>query len=1129
MNFSAIFISRPVATTLLTIGIAFAGSLAFLRLSVAPLPQVDFPTLMIQASMSGASPDVMAATVAAPLERHLGFIADVTEMTSRSSLGSTQITLQFALNRDIDGAARDVEAAINAARADLPSNLRSNPTYRKYNPSDSPILLMVLTSETRTAGQLYDSAATVFQQKLSQIEGVGNVDVGGSSLPAVRIELNPDALAHYGIGLEDVRAALAAANANSPKGAIEEGNRHFQIYTNDQATHAADYRGLVVAYRNNRPTLLSDISEVNDSVQSLRNAGSINGKSAVTLVIYKQPGANVIQTVDRIKAILPVLKASMPGGTEMIVTGDRTSTIRASLADTEQTLEIAVVLVILVVFVFLRDERAMLIPGVMVPISIIGTFAAMYLFGYSLNNFSLMALTIATGFVVDDAVVVLENISRHMEMGRSRMQAALEGTKEVAFTVFSISLSLIGVFLPILLMGGIIGRLFREFTITLSVAVIISLVLSLTATPMMCSRLLRREKRVGSNWFSRVTESGFQQMLRFYDATLRWSLRHSLLIFLVLVGSTALNFYLFNVVPKGFFPQQVSGTLLGGAQADPAISFQLMRKKLEQIQTMVQSDPAVDSVVANTGGRQTNSGNVWVTLKPLQQRDSVTAVTARLREKLAQVSGARLYLQPMQDIHIGGRQSLSQYQFTLQADDTSQVLTWTPKLVDALRKRPELTDLNSDQQQNGLQADLRIDRLTMGRFGLLPSAVDNTLYDAFGERQVSTIYNAMNQYAVVMEVAPEYWQNPETLRKLYVSTSGQVASGTQASNAVSGTVTNGSSASPGPTSSATGASTGTSNSVTGTAISNSARNQTTNAIAAKGKSSASSGAAVSTEVESMIPLAAFSHYVFDHAPLSVNHQGLFVASTISFNLEPQYSLSDAVAAIRTTIDQIQMPGAIHGTFAGTANAFQSSLKDEPILILAALAAVYVILGILYESYIHPLTILSTLPSATLGALIALQLFNLEFSIIAMLGMILLIGIVKKNAIMMVDFALQAEREEQLSSYDAICRASLVRFRPIMMTTFAAILGALPLVIASGDGSELRRPLGVSIIGGLIISQILTLYTTPVIYLYLDRLRLWFRGGNSPKQWKIVRSMTMFRRRKITRARAVRERIEHSKQ
>lgn len=1075
MKFSEIFISRPVATTLLMVGIAFAGVLAFVRLSVAPLPQVDFPTLMIQASMSGASPDVMAATVAAPLERHLGFISDVTEMTSRSSLGSTQITLQFALSRDIDGAARDVEAAINAARADLPSNLRSNPTYRKYNPSDSPILLMVLTSSTRTSGQLYDSAATVLQQKLSQIEGVGNVDVGGSSLPAVRVELNPDALAHYGIGLEDVRAALASANANSPKGAIEEGNRHFQIYTNDQATHASDYRGLVVAYRNNRATLLSDIAAVNDSVQSLRNAGSINGKSAVTLVIYKQPGANVIQTVDRIKSILPVLKASLPGGTEMIVTGDRTSTIRASLSDTGQTLVIAVVLVVLVVFVFLRDERAMLIPGAMVPISIIGTFAAMYLFGYSLNNFSLMALTIATGFVVDDAVVVLENIARHMELGRSRLQAALEGTKEVAFTVFSISLSLIGVFLPILLMGGIIGRLFREFTITLSVAVMISLVLSLTATPMMCSKLLRQEKTLPTNWFSRITESCFNRMFRFYDETLRWSLRHSLLIFLVLLGSTALNFYLFNVVPKGFFPQQDSGTLLGGVQGDPGISFQLMRKKLEQIQTIVQNDPAVDSVVANTGGRQTNSGNVWVTLKPLQERDSVAVVTARLREKLAQVSGARLYLQPMQEIRIGGRQSLSQYQFTLQADDTSQVLTWTPKLVEALRKCPELTDLNSDQQQNGLQADLKIDRLTIGRFGLLPSAVDNTLYDAFGERQVSTIYNAMNQYAVVMEVAPEYWQNPDTLKKLYVSTAGQIASGTQSSNAVSGTFISGST------------------SIVRNGKSNSARNQATNAIATKGKSSASSGAAVTTQVESMIPLAAFSHYEFDHAPLSVNHQGVFVASTISFNLAPEYSLSDAVTAIRKTIDQIQMPGAIHGTFAGTANAFQSSLKDEPILILAALAAVYVILGILYESYIHPLTILSTLPSATLGALIALLLFNMEFSIIAMLGMILLIGIVKKNAIMMVDFALQAEREEQLTSYDAICKASLVRFRPIMMTTFAAILGALPLVIASGAGSELRRPLGVSIIGGLVISQILTLYTTPVIYLYLDRLRLWLSG------------------------------------
>jgi multidrug efflux pump len=1082
MHFSEIFIRRPVATTLLTIGVAFAGLLALLHLSVAPLPQVDFPTVMIQASMSGASPDVMAATVAAPLERHLGFIADVTEMTSRSSLGQTQITLQFALDRDIDGAARDVEAAINAARADLPSNLRSNPTYRKYNPSDAPILLVALTSATRTAGQLYDTAATVLQQKLSQIEGVGNVDVGGSSLPAVRVELNPDALSQYGIGLEDVRAALAAANANSPKGAVDVGDRQFQVYTNDQATHAADYRDLVVAYRNNRATLLSDVAQVNDSVQSLRYAGSSNGKPAVTLVVYKQPGANVIQTVDRIKAILPFLKASLPGGTDMVITGDRTATIRTSLADTEQTLVIAIVLVILVVLLFLRDTRAMLIPGVMVPISIIGTFSAMYLLGYSLNNLSLMALTIATGFVVDDAVVVLENISRHMELGRSRFQAALVGTKEVAFTVFSISLSLIGVFLPILLMGGIIGRFFREFTMTLSVAVMISLVLSLTATPMMCSKLLRRRRVERANWFSRVSEGFFKRMLGFYEATLRWSLKHSFLILLILIASTVLNFHLFNVVPKNFFPDQDAGILIGGIQADSAISFQLMRKKMEEIQTIVQNDPAVDSVVANTGGRQTNSGNVWVTLKPLQERDPVGIVAARLRAKLVRVSGARLFLFPMQDIRVGGRISLSQYQYSLQADDTSELLAWTPKLLTALRERPELTDLNSDQQQNGLQADIKFDRLTMRRFGLLPSAIDNTLYDAFGERQVSTIYNAMNQYSVVMEVAPRYWQSPDTLKKLYVSTQGQNASGTESTNAVVGTFSAGSSAS---TNSNGGANTSRSTS--------SSVNQATNSLALGGKSNASSGAAVTTSVESMVPLAAFVHYEFDHAPLSVNHQGLFVASTISFNLAPDYSLSDAVVAFQQAIGKIHMPASIHGTFAGTANAFQSSLKDEPILILAALIAVYVILGILYESYIHPITILSTLPSATLGALIALILFNMEFSIIAMLGMILLIGIVKKNAILMVDFALQAEREELLSSHDAICKACLVRFRPIMMTTFAAILGAFPLVIANGYGSELRRPLGVSIIGGLVISQILTLYTTPVIYLYLDRLRLWFEN------------------------------------
>jgi multidrug efflux pump len=1113
MNFCELFIRRPVATTLLTIGVAFAGVLALFHLSVSPLPQVDFPTLMIQASMSGASPDVMAATVAAPLERHLGFIADVTEMTSRSSLGQTQITLQFALDRDIDGAARDVEAAINAARADLPTNLRSNPTYRKYNPSDAPILLIVLTSATRTGGQLYDTAATILQQKLEQIEGVGDVDVGGGSLPAVRVELNPDALSQYGIGLEDVRAALAAANADSPKGVVEVGDRQFQVYTNDQAIHAADYRDLVVAYRNNRATLLSDIAQVNDSVQSLRYAGIINGKSAVTLVVFKQPGANVIETVDRIKTILPFLKGSLPGGTDMIVTGDRTATIRTSLAATEETLVIAVVLVILVVLLFLRDTRAMLIPGVMVPVSIVGTFSAMYLLGYSLNNLSLMALTIATGFVVDDAVVVVENIARHMEMGRSRLQAALEGTKEVAFTVFSISLSLIGVFLPILLMGGIIGRLFREFTITLSVAVVISLVLSLTATPMMCAKLLRKIRPADSssnalakgeshgaaspakmNWFFRATEACFNWMLSFYEDTLRWSLKHSFLILVILIASTALNFHLFNVVPKSFFPDMDSGTLLGGIQADSQISFQLMLKKMQQIQNIVQADPAVESVVANTGGRQTNSGNVWVTLKPQKDRDPIGVVAARLRAELVQVSGARLFLMPMQDIHIGGRQSLSAYQYSLQADETSEVIEWSPKLLAALRERPELTDLNSDQQQNGLQADIQIDRLTMGRLGLVPNTVDNTLYDAFGERQVSTIYNAMNQYSVVMEVAPQYWQDPETLKKLYVSTAGQTATGTQTTNAVAGTFVGGATTT---TSSSGTLTTGSTSTTSTTRSTSSAVNQATNALAVAGRSSASSGSAVTTSAENMVPLAAFTHYVFDHAPLSVNHQGLFVASTISFNLSPGYSLGDAVTAIQETIAKIHMPATIHGSFAGNANAFQSSLKDEPILILAALIAVYVILGILYESYIHPITILSTLPSATLGALIALILFNMEFSIIAMLGMILLIGIVKKNAIMMVDFALQAEREEKLSSYDAIVKASLVRFRPIMMTTFAAILGAFPLVIANGYGSELRRPLGVSIIGGLVISQILTLYSTPVIYLYLDRLSLWFEKLRHP--------------------------------
>jgi multidrug efflux pump len=1074
MNFIGIFISRPVATTLLTIGVGLAGLFAYPKLAVSPLPQVDFPTIMVQAQMPGASPEVMASSVTAPLERHLGQIADVTEITSQSSQGSARITLQFGLNRDINGAARDVEAAINAAHADLPTSLKSNPSYRKYNPADAPILILALSSRTRTSGQLYDSAATILQQKLSQIEGVGNVDVGGSSLPAVRIELNPSALAHYGIGLEDVRAALASANANSPKGAIEEGDRHYQVYTNDQATHAADYQSLVIAYRNGSPTHLSDVAEVVDSVEDLRNAGSTNGQAAVLLIAFRQPGANVIETVNRIKALVPFLQASLPGDTQITVTGDRTATIRTSLQDTERTLIIAVGLVILVVFVFLRDLRATLIPSVTVPVSIIGTFAAMYLLGYTLNNLTLMALTIATGFVVDDAVVVVENIARHMEAGMSRTRAALLGTQEVAFTVVSITLSLIGVFLPILLMGGLVGRFFREFSITLSVAILISLVLALTTTPVMCSKLLRVKPNHQPGRLSHLSERVMQAMLQVYGRTLRWALRNSLLVLLVLFVTVGLNFYLIITMPKGFFPQQDTGLLVGGIRADASISFQLLRQKLAQLQSIVQTDPAVESVVGYTNS---TSANVFVTLKPLSQRRvSIDQVTARLRVRLSQVAGAQLFLVPMQDVRIGGRQSLAQYQFTLQGDNTQEIYEWAPKLTAALQRRPELTDVNSDQQQNALETDLVIDRPTAARLGLDPSGIDNTLYDAFGQRQVSTIYNAMNQYHVVMEVAPKYSQSPETLKDVYVSTSGNSASGSQKTNAVAGTVTSGSNSSSNAASIA----------------SDSARNQANNSIANTGRSSASSGAAVTTNAETMVPLGSVAAYGSGHAPVAVNHQGAFVASTISFNLPPGESLSDATVVVRQTMDEIRMPVSIHGTFAGVANAFQSSLSNEPVLIVAALAAVYVILGILYESYIHPITILSTLPPASVGALLGLMLFNMEFSIIAMIGVILLIGIVKKNAIMMVDFALQAERRDNLTSDEAIYQACLVRFRPIMMTSCAAILGALPLAFTFGEGSELRQPLGISIVGGMIASQLLTLYSTPVIYLYLDRLRLWLR-------------------------------------
>jgi multidrug efflux pump len=1079
MNPSEIFIRRPVATTLLTIAIALAGAIAFFKLPVSPLPQVDFPTISVTATLPGASPETVSTSVATPLERHLGSIADVTEMTSQSSVGNVRITLQFGLNRDIDGAARDVQAAINAARADLPTSLRSNPTYRKVNPADSPILIMALTSETKSPGQLYDSAASVLQQKLSQVEGVGQVTVSGSSLPAVRVELNPNALSKYTIGLEDVRAALSSANANSPKGALDDGDRRFQVYTNDQARQADQYRSLVIAYRNGAAVRVSDVGEVLDSVENLRNLGLYNAKPAVLLIIYRQPNANIIDVCDRIQALIPELKASISSDIELTIANERTATIRASLDDTELTLVVAVALVVLVVFLFLRNWRATIIPGVAVPVSLIGTFGAMYLLGYSLDILSLMALTIATGFVVDDAIVMLENISRHVEEGMPRFQAALQGAREVGFTIVSMSLSLVAVFLPILLMGGIVGRLFREFALTLSISILISMVISLTTTPMMCAIMIRHQPSTEQGRFFRALEYGFDATLRGYERTLAWALRHSLVMMLILALTIAFNFYLFAIVPKGFIPSQDTGDVIGGIRADQSISFQSMKDKLTRFQQIVTADPAVSTVVGFTGGGSTNSGFVFVALKPLAERKlSTDQVIARLRPQLTDVAGAQLFLQGAQDVRAGGRQSNATYQFTLQGEDLEELYTWAPKLAEALKHIPEVTDVDSDQQQGGLEIDLTIDRDTASRLDLSLAGVDNTLYDAFGQRQVSTIYNALNQYHVVMEVAPQYWQSPETLKQIFVSTSGGSVNGTASTNAVAGTVV--SSTNPNSTSAAT-------------ISTDVARNQASNSLANTGRGSASTGAAVSTTGETMVPLAAFAKFGPGSTPIQVNHQGHFVATTISFNLPAGVSLSEATEAIYRTMNEIQMPVSIQGSFAGTAALFQASLANEPLLILAALIAVYIVLGVLYESYIHPITILSTLPSAGVGALLALLACNTEFTIIALIGVILLIGIVKKNAIMMIDFALDAERNQGLSSEEAIFQAALKRFRPIMMTTMAAALGALPLAVSAGEGAELREPLGISIVGGLLVSQVLTLYTTPVVYLYLDRFRLRILG------------------------------------
>jgi multidrug efflux pump len=1022
MNISKPFIERPVATTLLTVAIALAGAVAYNKLPVSPLPQVDFPTISVNASLPGASPETMASAVATPLERQFGRIAAVTEMTSSSSLGGCSITLQFALDRDINAAARDVQAGIAAARGYLPSNLPSNPNYRKVNPADAPIFQIALTSDVLSKGQMYDAASTIMAQKLSQIKGVGQVFTYGSSLPSVRVELNPMTLNKYGIGLEDVRSTLNTANANVPKGHFSDGERMWEVGSSDQIFKAKDYIPLIVAYRNGSAVRVSDVGEVVDSVEDLRNAGYANGKPSVLVTVNRQPGANIIDTVDQIRAALPQLKAAIPQTIDLTVTQDQTVTIRASVRDVEITLAISVVLVILVVFVFLRSVRTTFIPSVAVPVSLIGTFGVMYLCGYSLDNLSLMALTISTGFVVDDAIVVIENITRYLEEGMRPFAAALKGAEEIGFTVLTISMSLIAVFIPLLLMGGIVGRLFREFSVVLSVAIGVSMLVSLTTTPMMCAYLLREHEEHG--WMYRTSERAFDWIVRMYGKTLDRVLKHPAITLLVLAATVALNVYLFVRVPKGFFPQQDNGRMQGTILGDQDTSFQSMQGILLQMVKIVQADPAIDTVTASTGGSgggggTINQGRVNIQLKPLAERKvSVYDVINRLRPQLARVRGATLILQASQDVRVGGRSAAALYQFTMRGDNLQDLTKYGRPMLEALRKIPIITDANSDQQNNGLQSVVTYDRDSAARFSISPQLIDNVLYDAFGQRQVSTMYTSLNQYHVIMEAAPRFWQDPVFLDQIYV----RAPSGQQ------------------------------------------------------------------------VPLNAFTRFGPSTAPLSVPHQGLFPAVTISFNLAPGVALGEAVDTITQTALTLGLPPTIHTTFAGTAQAYQDSLGSEPYLIAAALATVYIVLGILYESYIHPITILSTLPSAGVGALLALLLFKTDLSLIAMIGIILLIGIVKKNAIMMIDFALAAERGEGMSPRDAIYKACLLRFRPILMTTMSAMLGAVPLASGVGVGAELRRPLGITIIGGLIVSQLLTLYTTPVVYLSLDNLRLrWERG------------------------------------
>ena len=1019
MNISAPFIRRPVATTLLTAGITLVGAIAFNVLPVSPLPQVDFPTISVSASLPGASPDITASSIATPLERQFSHIAGVTEMTSSSSLGSTSITLQFDLSRDIDGAARDVEAAINAARTYLPANLPANPTYRKVNPADAPILILGLTSDKYDKPTLYDEASSVIAQKLSQIAGVGQVSVGGGAGPSVRVEVNPTLLNSHGLTIPNIQSILSQQNAHEPAGQLSDGTTTADIVTNDQISRADQFKSLIVGYNKGAAVRLADVADVSNGAQNIRTAGYLNGTPSITIMIFRQPGANIIDTVDRVKAELPSIQASIPQGIKTTVVLDRTTTIRASVSDVEKTLILSIILVILVVFVFLRNWRATLIPTVAVPASLIGTFAVMYLFGFSIDNLSLMALTISTGFVVDDAIVVMENISRLREAGMSPMKAAFQGSKEIGFTILSISMSLIAVFIPILLMAGIVGRLFREFAITLSTAIVVSMLISLTTTPMMCAYLLRDERTIKHGSAYRTTERGFTWMLSTYSRSLTWVLKHPWPIFALLVLTIALNFYLIEIIPKGFFPQQDTGAITGSARGPQDASFAVMNNSVLQLENVIKADPAVANVIAYTGGGgSTNGGFVYIALKPLNERKiSAADVINRLRPKLNRLPVASAFLQAAQDLRIGGRSSNAMYQYTIQSDNVQDLSHWGPVLLTGMQKIPGFQDVSSDAQNSGLQESLSYDRATAARLGITPQLLDQSLYSAFGQSQVSIIYTQLNQYYVVLEVAPQYWQSPDGLKNIYLHTSGS----------------------------------------------------------------------------GIVPLSTVTSAHASTTPLVINHTSSFPSVTVSFNLATDMSLSDATRLVSQMEQRLNMPQTVRGFFAGTAAAYQTSLASEPLLIMTAILAVYIVLGILYESLVHPLTIISTLPSASVGAMLALMLFKVDLNVISIIGIILLIGIVKKNAIMMIDFALVAEREHGKSTTEAIFEACQLRFRPILMTTMAALFGALPLAFGTGTGSELRRPLGITIVGGLIVSQMLTLYTTPVVYILFDWARLWFRG------------------------------------